>query len=1732
MKSRLIKNGYIFLLLFSFFSIVNLTINAQSQVSINLIDHYGGFITQIGNNNQYLLICQSHSVKIANLVNDQPNIIATALTPWEIWEIYSDASSAFISKQNMIMSVNFSNTANITSSQQVSLGQTNAETITSIYANSQYVFTTQLNSNTKTGAFRILNRNNLTQLGSVNIVSQQVQVVNNIAYVITGHLSMGAASQKLKAYDISNPSNIVEVGSLDLNNCEEVYVTENYAYVVGTGRTGLTIVDITNPANMTITANQKGPASSLKHIIVIGNYAYASGVADFFTIDISNKSNPTQLATINIDPSPIPATIMTIVIYPTAQEPQRSCLLHNGYLKLFDISTAGNIAQLNPFNSPLTTDCMAVYQNYLFVGDGSKIWKCPNNNIQVNNHFITTKNSLMKTHDGILYVVSRDESPNKLTLFDISDLNNPVKKGEYTTTNTIMNFDVWDKNAYLLFLNTPSLEVINCSSPDTPTKTSTFSLSGAGYEIFISASDKTAYIGCYNSAIGLKEVALLNITNPSSLSLISKFAVYAVPYAIHLDGNTLFVGGSKTGVGEWFLQAWDVTNKVTPTLLTQISQTGVPVDEGLFDLYATNNKLVVTIKGIGIRTYELISSSGAAYFKEVGKISLAPIFNQTGENTGFTFAQDLTVYKSGSDLYGYANGVPSGTHKGYKGTFKFKIPEWFPPDPDKVYLTMKVNPAEALQHDCNTIPAPGGPYGYTKNDIASLIAKDNPPAGWNFKEWTGDASGKSKNTAIIMDRDKTAIANFVEVVLTVSGSALEEAVCPEKAFKGSTKMLPINLCASDASAWIVQGITFKTHGTGDESKDIIRVNVYQGPTLIANINYPNYPSDNGKLHITFKPSVIVPAGECANLTLHYDFLIRENFYDTTSMNATLEDTTYTYFVETDKVTAVPFEYDEGLIQGEAKRKGAFTIARIYNDNGVGFSRIQDAVNSNLTQDKNTCYLCDGGFRENVLIDNKSKEVTIKPVNGKGKTILRPKNKDYDVFKINGKSSIKIQDIIFDVGSFINGLGFAISAYKSESLQLENNNFNYFKTAIALGIDTKNCIIEKNTFYNNDQSIGLSRASNNIIAYNTFKQNDSKEPDISVYAGIKNDISKNEIDNDGSLTILLYGTTQNKIFNNVAYLPSRWAKYSSIILQDSDQNSIAGNICYQVEVENSNSNSFYNNQLLTIQLNNSELNDIKNNIISGKDRVDKDGINIKSCNKTFISENTINANNGNGISTYESLAQTIRKNSIHDNTQDGILAYFSPNASITGNTIYDNLKNGIYFSFSNDAGIFENKISGHKRSYFTGGGIKKAAGIYLFEGYRSHILKNVLKYNCTGIETDGSEANINSNEISNSTCSNTGIHIRNSKTEISNNNIINNNGEGIYFSSNSSGSVNSNNIYGNSGKELNNANSSITIDASNNWWGNNSGPSSSDYEGKFNITNWLSSPVSLTCTTKRDTLYLMPGATDSTTVLFQNFQYPADVLDITISDTRGWIYSPKTSVNQMKDSLGTSSIIVIKVPAGTSPGSLNKISIQAKSRSAINISAKDSFYVKVYTPLLKEIKIIPDSVTITVADSVRLFAIGYDQNGNTVSIIPKWSTNFGQITSSRFFKSPNPGKAEITVTDSLSGLKAKSIILVTTIVGIEKIAELPSSYKLYQNYPNPFNSETTIRYRIQAISNIRITVYDVLGRELTTLVNEEKSPGTYEVKFNAERSRGIASGVFIYQLRAGNYISTKKMLFLK
>ena len=156
----------------------------------------------------------------------------------------------------------------------------------------------------------------------------------------------------------------------------------------------------------------------------------------------------------------------------------------------------------------------------------------------------------------------------------------------------------------------------------------------------------------------------------------------------------------------------------------------------------------------------------------------------------------------------------------------------------------------------------------------------------------------------------------------------------------------------------------------------------------------------------------------------------------------------------------------------------------------------------------------------------------------------------------------------------------------------------------------------------------------------------------------------------------------------------------------------------------------------------------------------------------------------------------------------------------------------------------------------------------------------------------------------------------------------------------------------------------------------------------------------------------------------------------------------------------------------------------------------------------------------------------DESGNVVAVINKTGSN--PFT----FTAPSAGTYKVN-----AGFKSPnrrwdstSVSIVLSDIGSNLIESTPHSYQLYNNYPNPFNPSTKIFYSLPEKSHVMLKIYDMIGNEISELVNEDKSAGNYSIDFNASN---LASGIYFYSLEAVSFANTnsgfketKKMILTK
>lgn len=149
----------------------------------------------------------------------------------------------------------------------------------------------------------------------------------------------------------------------------------------------------------------------------------------------------------------------------------------------------------------------------------------------------------------------------------------------------------------------------------------------------------------------------------------------------------------------------------------------------------------------------------------------------------------------------------------------------------------------------------------------------------------------------------------------------------------------------------------------------------------------------------------------------------------------------------------------------------------------------------------------------------------------------------------------------------------------------------------------------------------------------------------------------------------------------------------------------------------------------------------------------------------------------------------------------------------------------------------------------------------------------------------------------------------------------------------------------------------------------------------------------------------------------------------------------------------------------------------------------------------------------------------DAGGNVVAV--------NNLTSSNPFILTVPSAGTYTVNAGFNNPSRDwgSTSAVINVTGIDEqlVGFNPNSFHLYTNYPNPFNPSTKIRYAISQTAFTVLKVYSILGDEVATLINEEKTPGVYEIDFNASE---LTSGTYIIKLQAGNFVESKKMILMQ
>lgn len=243
------------------------------------------------------------------------------------------------------------------------------------------------------------------------------------------------------------------------------------------------------------------------------------------------------------------------------------------------------------------------------------------------------------------------------------------------------------------------------------------------------------------------------------------------------------------------------------------------------------------------------------------------------------------------------------------------------------------------------------------------------------------------------------------------------------------------------------------------------------------------------------------------------------------------------------------------------------------------------------------------------------------------------------------------------------------------------------------------------------------------------------------------------------------------------------------------------------------------------------------------------------------------------------------------------------------------------------------------------------------------------------------------------------------------------------------------------------------------------------------------------------------------------------------------------IDSLKSNSGT---VSYKVPSNV----VGPLTLVAAGFSGNTFVAYDSLKLLVSTSaILDSMMAEPAVAYLNAGDSMSITITGKyndevdrDISADPQLILASKNNGIAKVLQSNLVRGIDSGTTTVTVSYSGKNTSVTIIVLPSSVTGVgngrgpqSRLGDLPSAFVLDQNYPNPFNPTTVISYQLPTNCLVMLMVYDVLGREVETLVNEREDVGSHSVTFDASK---LPSGVYFYRLQAGTYNDTKKLLLLK
>ncbi len=1619
-----------------FFSLALCSFLFAQNMDINTTWYAGGWRPALTTDGDFFYLGHNNNLAVARQENGQLLQIGVRTLDYTPRIIKIFGNTAYAAHENAINLFDISDPTRPTPTRGFAF-DTAADEIQDFTVNNGIIYITVFNKDTKEGALRIVDYSNPAspRFGRLKQACQGIAVKGTTAFVITGHRSIASNLISLTSYNVADISNIRKLDDIRTGGADNVYIHNNLAFTGGSGQGGMTIIDISNPGNLQYLVQDAGDGP-IRKVVAKGNFAYAATWTEIVTFNIGNPAVPNP-----VDRQEISQATINMLQLDAAND--RLVALHGGELGILDISTPGTPQLQAPLEEFTAATSIAQTGDNLFAADGARIWRFETALNDRQSKYLEIECNKIYIHQDLLFVTG----PNKFTIFDISNINNPVQRGVYKTDFNIMVMAFSDTLAFVAAASFEGgdhkITVVDIRNPNRPEKFSQKMLPGAAIDMAVSANASTHLVVAYHHP-GTRDSGFLlyNINDPVNLVQKSHTVLPGKPTALWADGPLLLVSSITQDEDGWFLEAYDIHNPAGPVLVANTDSGGE--ESIIHDIDMAGGTVYAAASQQGLLSFSLHPVESAGKKTPIEQIpawvfsllandpqfkSFLEIIANPGVN-GHAGSENVVTGTRGSIYYG------SQYRKGYDGLARLRQRRQQPDPRFFATLMMRISPVKANNY-CSVTPGPGR-HTYLRRSTVQITAIDDPQNGWYFKEWQGAGAGAvDKVATVFMDIDRDVDAVFEMVSLTVSGKKPKRVFCPDEILEyNRLEMTPITFCASEADDWLLSKFTIRAGGSGHEVDDLKNVYVW------ADLNdyfVGTFNDDDGTIDVVFEPALVVGAGDCISMKIGYEF-------DFDAMNYAA-DTSKTFALHTMAVAAEPIHFPTGLIQGQA---GCDTlrIARVFNTRGNGFAHIQAAIDDPTTSPGDTCHVCPGYYSENITVD---KSVVIKAKEDYFKTTISGVGANSHVFTVN-ENNVSIEGFTLCNSEPQCNECTGIYLDHVKNIKIADNKID---TTLSMGI--RSLVLEKCRILNNiiENRINLDMASHSKISGNHFysrpRRSHGRALQLSRVA-VEDTISNNRFHVRSDIGVT--GGDQCVIHaNRPDSPPAAPNNRQSIVLSGTWSSEISRNKHFSISLySDSDNNTIEYNETPLIELSDAGRNIIRHNTIdTNPDYVftgirlvgDAEGLVNNHYDYNYFSrgniveENVVSGSFSNGIALKWCTDTIIRNNTIHHCDGQGIDMYICGKTRIHDNTIYRNTQSGINGWYCDNPIIHDNRITWHENN-----GKDSGYGVMLENVIGAKIYSNQLLRNCTGLEIDNNRMHMHAgryntannfiglNVFNDSFCLFTGIHLIDSKASIFGNNIQNNNGAGIAMSHGSEPEIWSNNIAGNDGFQVSNDDETTAPDLSGNWWGHPDGPGETAISGNILISSWLPGPVSLLVAAEMDTVYAGPGTEDSVWVYLQNLVEPDDIVSIDIQDELGWI-TPVSGEQSMKDSSGVTLRVNYTVPADVTTGTVNQIKIQAVSAWDNVTSAADSFLILTYQPVPAALTIAPDSLVLQPDSKAVFSAVAVDQYDYPYIIDVEWTATNGLFNQQGVFTAGTVlGPVEIRATDPISGLTASTAVLVT------------------------------------------------------------------------------------------------------